>query len=128
MALHGHEISETITPYEAGLGWIVKLDKGDFIGRDVLTRQKEQGAPRKLIGFEMRDRGIARDGYPILVGDRQAGFVTSGGPSPYLGTNIGMALVDQPGPGVGEAIDIEIRGKRAAAEVVKRPFYKRDRA
>ncbi|MBI1357435.1 MAG: glycine cleavage system aminomethyltransferase GcvT [Acidobacteria bacterium] len=128
MALHGHEISETITPLEAGLAWIVKLDKGDFIGRDALVRQKEQGAPRKLIGFEMRDRGIGRDGYPVVVGDKQAGVVTSGGPSPYLGTNIGMALVEQPAPGIGEPIGIEIRGKKTAAEVVKRPFYKRDRA
>lgn len=127
MALHGHEISETITPLEAGLGWIVKLDKGDFIGRDVLVEQKENGVPRKLIGFEMVDRGIGRDGYPVLVNGSPAGTVASGGPGPFVGKNIGMALVDQPAPKIGESIEIEIRGRPTAATVVKRPFYKRDR-
>ena len=127
MALHGHEISETITPLEAGLAWIVKLDKGDFIGRDALVRQQENGVPRKLIGFEMVDRGIGRDGYPVLVNGSPAGTVTSGGPGPFVGKNIGMALVDQPAPKIGESIDVEIRGRATAATVVKRPFYKRDR-
>jgi len=127
MALHGHEISETITPLEAGLGWIVKLDKGDFIGRDVLADQKENGAPRRLIGFEMVDRGIGRDGYPVLVNGKKAGTVASGGPGPFVGKNIGMALVDRPAPKTGESIEIEIRGRATAAQVVKRPFYKRDR-
>ncbi len=127
MALHGHEISETITPLEAGLGWIVKLDKGDFIGRDVLVDQKENGVQRKLIGFEMVDRGIGRDGYPVLVNGAEAGTVTSGGPGPFVGKNIGMALVNTPAPKVGEPIEIAIRDRATAAQVVKRPFYKRDR-
>lgn len=127
MALHGHEISETITPLEAGLSWIVKLDKGDFIGRDVLADQKENGAPRKLIGFAMTARGIGRDGYPVLVDGQPAGTVASGGPGPFVGENIGMALVDQPAPKIGSPIEIEIRGKATPAKVVKRPFYKRSR-
>ena len=128
MALHGHEISETITPLEAGLGWIVKLDKGDFFGRDVLLDQKENGVSRRLVGFEMTERGIARDGYPVLVDGKPAGAVTSGGPAPYLNKNIGMALLDQPVPKIGDPIEIEIRGRATAAQVVKRTFYKSDRA
>ena len=78
---------------EAGLGWIVKLDKGDFVGRDVLVKQKEQGVRRKVVGFEMRGRGIGRDGYEVFLDGAAAGWVTSGGPAPTLGKNIGLCYL-----------------------------------
>lgn len=125
MALHGHEISEDITPLEAGLGWIVKLDKGDFVGRDALLKQKREGVPRKLVGFEMRGRGIARDGYPVMRGGEQIGFVTSGSPAPYLDKNIGMALLQTAAAESGGAIDIQVRTRGVEAEIVQLPFYSR---
>jgi aminomethyltransferase len=88
MALYGHEIGASISPLEADLAWIVKLDKGDFIGREALVKQKEKGLTRKLTGFEMRGRGIGRDGYEVLVEGQPAGWVTSGSPSPTLNKNI----------------------------------------
>src|SRR5664279_2390568 len=88
MALYGHEIDASISPLEAGLGWIVKLDKGEFVGRDALLKQKETGIRRKLIGFEMRARAIGRDGYEVFLNGAAAGWVTSGGPSPTLNKNI----------------------------------------
>ena len=94
MCLYGHEIDETTTPLEAGLGWITKLDKGDFLGRDVIARQKEQGLTRRLVGFEMSDKLIAREHHSILDpgnGPDPIGHVTSGGPAPFLKKNIGMA-------------------------------------
>ena len=125
MALHGHEISEDITPLEAGLGWIVKLNKGDFVGRDALLKQKQDGVPRKLIGFEMRGRGIARDGYPVMKGNEQIGFVTSGSPAPFLEKNIGMALLQIDAAKSGGAIDIQVRTRGVEAEIVPLPFYSR---
>ncbi len=125
MALHGHEISEDITPYEARLGWIVKLDKGDFIGRDALVKQKEQGLKRKLCGLEMRGRGIARDGYPVVVEGAEVGYVTSGSPAPSLDKNIGMALVPPDLTKSGQRLEIAIRSRTVEAEVVPLPFYSR---
>lgn len=125
MALHGHEISEEITPYEARLGWIVKLDKGDFIGREALVKQKKQGVGRKLAGFEMAGRGIARDGYPVFAGGEKAGWVTSGSPAPYLGKNIGIAMLPAAKAGAGLAIEVEIRGRPVEAQTVSFPFYSR---
>src|SRR5271169_3894041 len=93
MALYGHEIHSTITPWEADLAWIVKLDKGDFMGRDALVKQKEQGITRKLIGFEMKGRGIGRDGYEVQIDGAAAGWVTSGGPAPTLNKNVGMCYL-----------------------------------
>jgi len=127
MSLHGHEIDENVTPWEAGLGRFVKLDKGDFVGRDALVRQKEAGVERKIAGFEMRGRGIGRDGYPVFAGDRQIGQVTSGGPAPSLGKNIGLAMLAAEHAGVGSAIEVEVRGRRIEAETVKRPFYTRSK-
>ena len=124
-ALYGHELDEETTLLEANLGWIAKLEKGDFVGRDVLLRQRAQGTAKKLIGFEMIDRAPARDGYPVWVNGKKAGKVTSGSPAPYLKKNIGMAYVPPNGADVGREIQIEIRGRLASARVGSLPFYKR---
>ena len=126
MALYGHEIDATILPFEAGLGWIVKLDKGEFHGRDALVKAKAEGLKRKLAGFVMRERGIGRDGYPVAVNGTECGWVTSGGPSPTLGENIGLCYLPAQHARNGQKIEIMIRGKAAGAEVVPTPFYKRE--
>ena len=126
MALYGHEISDEIHALEAGLGWTVKFDKGDFLGREALQQAKEAGLPRRLVGFRtLEKRDIARDGMPVVKDGAQVGFVTSGAPSPTLGQNIGLALVPTVDAKVGTRIFIEIRGKAAEAEVIPTPFYKR---
>ena len=125
MCLYGNEIDDTTTVWEANLGWICKLDKGDFLGHEVLLRQKERGSDRILVGFEMQDRLIARDGCPILAGGKQVGHVTSGSPAPFLKRNIGMAYVPRALSAVGTEIQVGIRGNQAAARVVPTPFYKR---
>lgn len=124
-ALYGNDIDETTTPLEAGLGWIVKLDKGDFHGRAALARQKESGVPRKLIGFEMQERGIPRDHYPVYLDSEQAGQVTSGSYAPSLETGIGMAYLPSGQTDPGQQLWIGIREKRVRAEVVRTPFYRR---
>ncbi len=125
MALYGHEIGASITPLEADLTWIVKLDKGDFIGSAALRKQAAQGVTRKLVGFEMRGRGIGRDGYEVLFEGKPAGWVTSGSPAPTLGKNIGLCYlpVEQARP--GQRIEIVIRNQAVEAETVPTPFYKR---
>lgn len=125
MALYGHEIDATTTPYEAGLGWIVKLDKGDFLGRPTLERQAADGVRRKLAGFEIAGREIARDGYEVLVNGEPAGWVTSGAPSPTLNRNIGMAYLPSWCAAPGNVIQVLVRGKPCPAKVVPLPFYKR---
>ncbi|MDQ5845088.1 MAG: glycine cleavage system aminomethyltransferase GcvT [Acidobacteriota bacterium] len=125
MALYGHEINETTTLLEANLGWICKLNKGEFIGRDWLAAQKEQGIRRRLIGFEVTDRGIARDDQEVLVDGERVGKVTSGSPAPFLKKNIGMGYVPVEFANEGQPIQIDVRGKLVGAEVVKTPFYKR---
>jgi aminomethyltransferase len=126
LPLYGQELSATITPIEAGLGFFVKLDKGDFIGREVLNEQKLHGAPRKLVGIEMIDRGIPRTHYPVYDNsDRLIGEVTTGTQSPTLKTNIGLALVETAFAALGTEVYVEIRGKRLKAVVVKAPFYVR---
>jgi aminomethyltransferase len=127
MCLYGHEIDETTTPWEAGLAWICKPDKGDFLGRDSLLQQKATGIKRGLAGFVMHDKLIARDGYPVLSEGREVGSVTSGGPAPFLKQNIGMAYVPPELATPGRHIEISVRGQRAAAQVVELPFYKRPR-
>ncbi|HMX30106.1 MAG TPA: glycine cleavage T C-terminal barrel domain-containing protein, partial [Blastocatellia bacterium] len=127
MALYGHEIDDTTTPLEADLAWICKLGKGEFLGRDVLAAQKEQGLTRKLVGFEVLDKGIARDGYPVLIGDQQVGHVTSGSPAPFLKKNIGLAYLPMEHTAIGTKFEIDVRGRRLAAEVVPTPFYKRSK-
>ncbi len=125
MSLYGHEINETITPYEARLGWIVKLEKGEFVGREALIRQKRDGSTRRLVGFEMRGRGIARDGYRVFVDGADAGWVTSGSPAPFLRKNIGLAMLPAAEARLGRAIEIQIRDRRVEAELVPTPFYSR---
>ena len=125
MALYGHEIDATLSPLEAGLGWIVKFDKGDFLGREALEKQKAAGLRRKLCGFEMKGRGIGRDGYEVRVDGAAAGWVTSGGPAPALNKNIGMCYlpIDKARPGA--AIDIMVRAQSVEAITIPIPFYKR---
>jgi len=127
MCLYGNDIDETTTLIEAGLGWItcVEPHKGDFIGRAVLAEQKAKGVARKLVGFEMKDRGIARHGYPVLAGGKAVSTVTSGSMAPFLEKNIGLAYVPVEHAAVGTPLGIEIRGASVPAEVVKTPFYKR---
>ncbi|HEY3442908.1 MAG TPA: glycine cleavage system aminomethyltransferase GcvT [Paludibaculum sp.] len=125
MALYGHEIDASISPLEAGLQWIVKMEKGDFLGRAKLEAQKDAGLNRHLIGFEMRGRGIGRDGYEVRADGTPAGWVTSGGPSPTLNKNIGMCYlpIHQALPGV--AIEVMVRDQPVEAVTVPIPFYKR---
>jgi aminomethyltransferase len=127
MALYGHEIDESTTLLEANLGWICKLNKGDFTGREALAQQKENGIKRRLVGFEMTDRGIARDDQDVLIGDQRVGKVTSGSPAPFLKKNIGMAYVPVEFANEGQAIQIDVRGRLIGAQIVKLPFYKRAR-
>lgn len=125
MALYGHEIDDTTTPFEADLAWMVKLNKGDFIGRDALVAQKARGVTRKLVGFEVIERGIARDGYAVFLNGARVGHVTSGSPAPYLKKNIGLTYLPVGHTAVGTRIEVDVRGRRVAAEVVPTPFYKR---
>jgi len=125
MALYGHEIDASITPWEADLAWMVKLDKGDFVGRAALVKQKEQGIRRKLAGFEMRGRGIGRDGYEVWLDGQPAGWVTSGSPAPALNKNIGLCYLPVAESRPGRAIEVVIRSQPVAAVTVETPFYKR---
>ena len=127
MCLYGHEIDENTTLLKANLGWIAKLNKTDFIGREALAKQKKAGIKRKLVGFEVTDRGIARDGQDVLIDGQRAGNVTSGSPAPFLKKNIGMAYVPVEFANVGQRIEIDVRGKLVGAEIVPVPFYKRAR-
>jgi aminomethyltransferase len=127
MALYGHEIDETITLLEANLGWICKLNKGEFIGRELLAKQKEAGVPRRLVGFEVTERGIARDGQDVMINGERLGKVTSGSPAPFLKKNIGMAYVPSEFANEGQQIQIDVRGKPVGAQIVRTPFYKRER-
>ncbi|HEV7701545.1 MAG TPA: glycine cleavage system aminomethyltransferase GcvT [Pyrinomonadaceae bacterium] len=125
MSLYGHELGDDITPYEAGLGWIVKLQKGTFTGIARLQKQKEAGLQRKLIGFEMTEPGIARDGCDVYIDGEKVGAVTSGSPAPFLKKNIGLAFVPTHFANEGQEIKIDVRGKQLAAKVVPTPFYRR---
>jgi aminomethyltransferase len=125
LRLYGNDIDETTTVLEAGLGWMIGWTNATFIGRDRLLAQKAGGVTRRLVGFEMVDRGIARHGYRVLQGDSAVGVVTSGTQTPYLGKAIGMAYVPIEQSKPGSEIHIEIRGRAAAARVVPMPFYKR---
>ena len=125
MPLYGHEVSAEISPLEAGLSRFVSLEKGAFNGGEALLVQKEQGLQRKLVGFEMLDRGVARSGYPVMLRGEKIGFVTSGTFAPTLGKNLGMALVKSDIGPIGTEIEIEIREKPVRAKTISRPFYKR---
>lgn len=126
MPLYGNELADDINPYEAGLGWAVKLGKGDFIGREAIAAAKADGPGRKTVGFRLLERaGSARHGYPVQRDGRPVGVVTSGAHSPTLGAEIGLALVESSCAGVGQPIQVVIRGRPVAAEQVKLPFYRR---
>jgi aminomethyltransferase len=127
MCLYGQDMDETTSLIEAGLGWIVSLDeaKGDFPGRAVLAEQKKNGPPRRLVGFEVTGRGIARHGYPVLVHDERVGEVTSGTYAPFLQKNIGLCYVPATRAAVGTELAIDIRERKVPARVVPTPFYKR---
>ena len=127
MALYGHELDEETTLLEADLGRICKFDKGEFVGREALLKQRQEGVRKKLAGFEMEDRIIARDGYPVWVEGKQAGCVTSGSFAPYLKKNIGMAYLPPEFANAGRDINIEIRGRMVPARLVPLPFYKRNK-
>lgn len=124
MALYGNDIDDTVTPLEANLGWLVKTTKGDFVGRDVLVKQKEQGVPRKLIGFTTTERAFPRHGYPVFIHNAPSGEVRSGTMSPSLNIPIGTAYLPAADAKEGTTFEIEIRGKRIPATVQKMPFYK----
>jgi aminomethyltransferase len=125
MPLYGHDLSEEMTPLEAGLGWSVDLSKNDFIGKEALRSQKENGLKKKLVGFEMIDRGIPRQDYEITKNGIKIGKVTSGSFAPTLEKNIGMGYVRAEEAQAGNEIQITIRGNALKAKVVKLPFYKR---
>jgi aminomethyltransferase len=124
MALYGNDLDDTTTPLEASLGWLVKMKKGDFVGRDALVRQKEQGLKRKLVGFTTSERSFPRHGYPVFANGAPSGEVRSGTMSPTLGIPIGTAYVPPGSAAEGSPLEIEIRGKRIPAVVQKMPFYK----
>jgi aminomethyltransferase len=121
--LYGSDMDDETTPLEAGLGWVVKLDKGDFVGRDALLAQKAKGLPRRLVGFTLTERGIPRHGYPVLVDGKPAGVVTSGTQSPTLKQPVGLAYVPPALAAEGSTFAVEIRGRPVAARTVKTPFY-----
>ncbi|MGH9832618.1 MAG: glycine cleavage system aminomethyltransferase GcvT, partial [Blastocatellia bacterium] len=127
MALYGNDIDDTTTVLEADLGWICKLNKGDFVGRDRLVEQKEKGVTRKLVGFEVVDKGIARDHYPVFIDGREVGMVTSGSPAPFLKKNLGLAYLPIEHTEIGAKFEVDVRGRRLAAQVVQTPFYKRSK-
>jgi aminomethyltransferase len=124
MALYGNDIDDTVTPLEANLAWLVKLKKGEFVGSRVLNEQKANGIPRKLVGFTMGDRNIARHGYPVFFNGAPSGTVCSGTMSPTLGIPIGTCYLPASAAKDGTTFEVEIRGKRVPATVAKTPFYK----
>jgi aminomethyltransferase len=128
LALYGQELSPEISPLEAGIGFAVKLNKeADFIGKEVLKQQKENGVPRKSAGVEMIDRGIPRHGYPVYKGEELIGEITTGTQSPTLKKNVGLALIKAEYAGLETEVEVEIRGKKLKAKVVPTPFYKREK-
>jgi aminomethyltransferase len=127
MALYGHEIDDTTTPFEAGLDWVVKLDKGEFLGRDALRARKAAGVDRKLVGFEIAGRGIARQGHLVVSEGEKVGEVTSGTWSPTFEKALGLAYVPPALAAAGTPLTLDVRGKTLAAKVVDTPFYRRAR-
>lgn len=125
MLLYGNDMDGTTTILEAGLGSIVKFEKESFMGRDALLKQKQEGAKRRLVGFEMLGREIARDHYPAFVEGREVGHVTSGSPSITLKKNIGLAYLPAERSSIGMSFEVMVRNKLAEAKIVKTPFYKR---
>ncbi|WP_076758379.1 glycine cleavage system aminomethyltransferase GcvT [Edaphobacillus lindanitolerans] len=129
LPLYGQELSDSISPLEAGLGFVVKLGKEEaFIGKAALAHQKEEGVPRKLVGLEMIDKGIPRTGYAVYRGEEKVGEVTTGTQSPTLGKNIGNALILTEFAIPGEELEVEVRKRRLKAKIVETPFYKRSKS
>src|SRR5436190_1917707 len=128
LLLYGNDLDETTSLLEAGLGWVVKLDKGDFIGRDALAKQKSDGIRRKLVGFEMLGRDIARDHYPVHVDGKEVSHVTSGSPSITLKKNIGLTYLPIEHSEIGTKLEVVVRGRACEAEIVPTPFYERKNA
>jgi aminomethyltransferase len=128
MRLYGNDMDETTTVVECDLGWIVGWNKPEFLGHEVLKRQKAEGAPRKIVGFEMLDRAIARHGYAVHHAGVAVGHVTSGTQTPFLKKAIGMAYVPPALAAPGTEIEIDVRGRLTKARVVPLPFYKRPRS
>jgi aminomethyltransferase len=126
LPLYGHEISDTLNVWEAGLARFCKMEKAEFVGRAALQKAKAEAVTRTLVGLEMVDRGIARDGYKVLDGGgREIGYVTSGSPAPFLKKNIALAYLPPEFAAIGTAVKVEIRGQGVGAQVVPTPFYKR---
>jgi aminomethyltransferase len=125
--LYGHELDEQTNPLEANLGWTVKLNKGEFIGREALLRVKQEGPQKKLVGIEMVERGVPRGGYTIYADEQPIGTLTSGAPGPTVGKNIGLGYVRPEFATPGQPVQIDIRGKRTAAKIAALPFYKRQK-
>jgi aminomethyltransferase len=128
MPLYGHELTEDIDPFQAGLGWAVKMDKGDFIGRAALARRRQDQSLRQRVGLELEGKRLAREGASVMKGDKVIGTVTSGTFAPTLAKAIAMAYVDRAWSGLGTACEVDVRGKPAAARVVPLPFYKRTKS
>jgi len=128
MALYGHDIDETTSVLEADLGWICRFDKGEFIGRSTLLKQRDEGVRRKLVGFEVTGRGIARDQYPVEINGQRVGQVTSGSPAPFLRKNIGLTYLPSGQDSPGTEFNVIIRGKSVPARVVPTPFYRRGKS
>lgn len=126
LPLYGHELSKDISPLEAGIGMFVKLDKGEFNGQAALAEQKKNGVKRKIAGFAVTGRGIARAEYPVMAEGRRIGTVTTGTYAPTLDKNLGLVLVEAEFAKVGQEFSIEIRGKNVTAQVISKPFYKRE--
>ena len=125
--LYGHELDEQTNPLEANLGWTVKLQKGDFIGRDALLHVKEHAPQRKLVGIETLERGVPRSGYLVYKQDQPIGALTSGGRGLTVNKDIGLGYVEAAHAAVGNTVQVDIRGKRTAAQIVALPFYKREK-
>jgi aminomethyltransferase len=126
LPLYGHEISDTINVWEARLDRFCKMEKSEFVGRAALEKAKAAGVKRTLVGLEMIERGIARDGYRVQDADgREIGYVTSGSPAPFLKKNIALAYVPPDFAAVGTALKVEIRGQGVGAQVLPTPFYRR---
>ncbi len=123
MALYGNDIDDTITPLEAGLGWLVKMKKGDFVGRAALESQKAAGVPRKLVGFTFTEKAIPRHGYPVFVDGAPSGTVMSGIMSPSVGCGLGTAYVPTAHATPGKTLEVEIRGKRVVGTIASFPFW-----
>jgi aminomethyltransferase len=122
-SLYGHELTLEITPIEAGIGWVVKDKKEDFIGKQVLLSQKTNGTSRKIVGIELLDKGILRENFKIIQNGKEIGYITSGTFSPLYKKSIGLAMMDIEYSNIGTQIDVNIRGRNAKAVVVKTPFY-----